>query len=167
MQSDYIIEMLNIRKEFPGIVANDNITLQLRKGEIHALLGENGAGKSTLMSVLFGLYVAEEGRENIESEDLLAVKVRRLEEKLVVADSAGVNGVVYNLTARNVFNFCGCNVLAYVNVLDAEGGELCEVLLGVNRCLPSLQRLGFCLDRFKLLGSHRGLYFCKSLLFLG
>ncbi len=58
---DYIIEMLNITKEFPGIIANDDITLCLRKGEIHALLGENGAGKSTLMSVLFGLYQAEKG----------------------------------------------------------------------------------------------------------
>ena len=53
--------MLNITKEFPGIKANDNITLQLRRGEIHALLGENGAGKSTLMSVLFGLYQPEQG----------------------------------------------------------------------------------------------------------
>ena len=61
MESQYIIEMLNIRKEFPGIVANDDITLQLRRGEIHALLGENGAGKSTLMSVLFGLYQPEAG----------------------------------------------------------------------------------------------------------
>ena len=61
MQSEYIIEMLNIRKEFPGIVANDDITLQLRRGEIHALLGENGACKSTLMSVLFGLYQPEAG----------------------------------------------------------------------------------------------------------
>ena len=59
--SEYIIEMLNITKEFPGIIANDDITLQLRKGEIHALLGENGAGKSTLMSVLFGLYQPEKG----------------------------------------------------------------------------------------------------------
>ena len=61
MPSEYIIEMLHITKEFPGIKANDDITLQLRKGEIHALLGENGAGKSTLMSVLFGLYQPEEG----------------------------------------------------------------------------------------------------------
>ena len=59
--SDYVIEMLNITKEFPGIKANDNITLQLKKGEVHALLGENGAGKSTLMSVLFGLYQPESG----------------------------------------------------------------------------------------------------------
>ena len=58
---NYIVEMLNITKEFPGIIANDNITLKLKKGEIHALLGENGAGKSTLMSVLFGLYQAEKG----------------------------------------------------------------------------------------------------------
>ena len=59
--SEYVIEMNHITKIFPGIIANDDITLQLRRGEIHALLGENGAGKSTLMSVLFGLYQPEEG----------------------------------------------------------------------------------------------------------
>ncbi|WP_078427103.1 ABC transporter ATP-binding protein [Alkalihalobacterium alkalinitrilicum] len=57
----YVIEMKDIRKEFPGIVANDNVTLQVKQGEIHALLGENGAGKSTLMNVLFGLYQPEKG----------------------------------------------------------------------------------------------------------
>jgi len=58
---DSVIEMRNIRKEFPGIVANDDVSLSVQKGEIHALLGENGAGKSTLMSVLFGLYQPEAG----------------------------------------------------------------------------------------------------------
>ena len=61
MGHEYIIEMLNITKDFPGIRANDNITLQLRKGEIHALLGENGAGTSTLMSILFGIYQPTSG----------------------------------------------------------------------------------------------------------
>lgn len=65
---DYVIEMLHIRKEFPGIVANDDITLQVKKGEIHALLGENGAGKSTLMNVLFGLYQPEKGEIRVNGQ---------------------------------------------------------------------------------------------------
>lgn len=59
--TEYAIEMCDITKKFQGIIANERIALQLKKGEIHALLGENGAGKSTLMSVLFGLYQPEEG----------------------------------------------------------------------------------------------------------
>src|SRR5690606_12088952 len=66
----YVVEMLNIRKEVPGIVANDNITLTLKKGEIHALLGENGAGKSTLMGVLFGMYQPEKGVIKVNGEEV-------------------------------------------------------------------------------------------------
>ncbi|RAZ79192.1 ABC transporter ATP-binding protein [Planococcus halotolerans] len=65
---EYVVEMLNIRKEFGNFVANDNITLQLQKGEIHALLGENGAGKSTLMNVLFGLYQPEGGEIRVRGK---------------------------------------------------------------------------------------------------
>ena len=67
---DYVVEMLNIRKEFPGILANDDITLGLRKGEVHALLGENGAGKSTLMSILFGLYQPDAGMIRIRGQEV-------------------------------------------------------------------------------------------------
>ena len=66
---DYVIEMLGITKEFPGIKANDDVTLRIRRHEIHALLGENGAGKSTLMSVLFGLYQQEKGVIRINGKD--------------------------------------------------------------------------------------------------
>ena len=65
---EYVIEMLNITKEFPGIKANDNITVQLKKGEIHALLGENGAGKSTLMNILSGLLEPSEGEVHVKGK---------------------------------------------------------------------------------------------------
>ncbi len=64
-----VVEMINIRKEFPGIVANDNISINLKKGEILALLGENGAGKSTLMSILFGLYRPDNGSIRIRGKE--------------------------------------------------------------------------------------------------
>jgi general nucleoside transport system ATP-binding protein len=67
---DYVVEMLNIRKEFPGIVANDDVTLQLKKGEIHALLGENGAGKSTLMGMLFGMYLPDKGTIKVKGKEV-------------------------------------------------------------------------------------------------
>lgn len=67
----YVVEMLNIRKEFPGVVANDDITLCLRKGEIHALLGENGAGKSTLMGMLFGMYQPDRGTIKVHGEETI------------------------------------------------------------------------------------------------
>ena len=67
---EYVVEMLDITKEFPGIKANDRVTLQVKQGEIHALLGENGAGKSTLMSVLFGLYQPDEGIIKVKGKEV-------------------------------------------------------------------------------------------------
>ncbi|MER1956050.1 MAG: ABC transporter ATP-binding protein [Solibacillus sp.] len=80
---EHVIEMLGIRKEFGNFVANNNITLQLKKGEIHALLGENGAGKSTLMNVLFGLYQPEAGE----------IKVRGKVEKITDPNKANDLGI--------------------------------------------------------------------------
>lgn len=66
--AEYIVEMKHITKRFPGVVANDDVTIQVKKGEIYALLGENGAGKSTLMSMLFGMYEPDEGEIFIRGE---------------------------------------------------------------------------------------------------
>ena len=79
--SDYVIEMRNITKTFPGIKANDDITLQLRRGEIHALLGENGAGKSTLMSVLFGLYQPDSGEIYKDGQK---VNIKRYSKEIIL-----------------------------------------------------------------------------------
>ena len=65
---DYIVEMRHITKRFPGIVANEDVSIAVKKGEIYAILGENGAGKSTLMSMLFGMYEPDEGEIWIRGE---------------------------------------------------------------------------------------------------
>ena len=72
--NDYVVEMRNIRKEFPGIVANDDVTLRVKKGEVFALLGENGAGKSTLIKILSGVQKADSGTMRING---IAVDIRR------------------------------------------------------------------------------------------
>lgn len=117
---EYVIEMLGIRKQFGDFVANDNITLQLRKGEIHALLGENGAGKSTLMNVLFGLYQPEAG----------TIKVHGKEVKITDPNKANDLGIgmvhqhfmlVENFTVtENIILGSEPTKMGSINIRDAE-----------------------------------------------
>ena len=113
MAAEYVIEMNHIRKEFPGIVANDDITLQLKKGEIHALLGENGAGKSTLMSVLFGLYQPEAGEIK---KDGVVVKIDDPND----ATNLGIGMVHQHFKLVDVFTVLD-NIILGAETTDALG----------------------------------------------
>ncbi len=116
---NYAIEMLNITKTFPGIKANDNVTLQVKKGEIHALLGENGAGKSTLMSILFGLYKPNSG----------TIKINGVEQKNLnpkVANSLGIGMVHQHFKLVGQFTALenitlGIDEVKGLNKLDYKG----------------------------------------------
>ena len=103
MSEQYLLEMKNINKSFPGVKALQNVDFQLKAGEVHALLGENGAGKSTLIKVLGGIYIAEEGEIFVEGQK---VKI----DGVVPARSVGVSIVhqelvlvPYMTVAENIF----------------------------------------------------------------
>ena len=116
-----VLELRNITKQFPGVLANDRVSLDLRRGEVHALLGENGAGKSTLMSILYGLYHPDEGEIFIDGEPVrisspkeaiergigmvhqhfMLIPVMTVAENIVLAEEPTKAGVVLDFaTAR-------------------------------------------------------------------
>ena len=73
---ELVLEMRGIRKEFPGVIANDDVSLEVRRGEVHALLGENGAGKSTLMNILYGLYRPDAGEVRLNGRPVVFSSAR-------------------------------------------------------------------------------------------
>ena len=129
----YVIEMLGIRKEFPGIVANDDITLQVEEGEIHAILGENGAGKSTLMSILFGLYKADRG----------VIKVRGKEVSISSPNDAFDLGIgMVHQHFQLVHNF----TVAENIILGREGGFVYDIRTASRKIKEISDRYGLSID---------------------
>ena len=125
----HVIEMLGIRKEFPGIVANDDIYLRVEEGEIHAILGENGAGKSTLMSILFGLYKADKG----------VIKVRGKEVSIKSPNDAYSLGIgMVHQHFQLVHNF----TVAENIILGKEGGFVYDIRKASRKIKEISERYG-------------------------
>jgi ABC-type uncharacterized transport system ATPase subunit len=134
---DYVVEMLNIRKEFPGVVANDDITVQLKHGEILALLGENGAGKSTLMSILFGLYQPDHG----------VIKIRGIERKISnpnIANDLGIGMVHQHFKLVHNFTVTENIILG----LEPKKGLIVDIRSAAERIKILSEKYGFNVDPF-------------------
>ncbi len=134
---DYVVEMLNIRKEFPGIIANDDITIQLKQGEILALLGENGAGKSTLMSILFGLYQPERG----------TIKIRGKEVRITdpnVANGLGIGMVHQHFKLVHNFTITENIILG----LEPKKGVVVDIRSAAKRIAELSEKYGLNVDPY-------------------
>ena len=129
----HVIEMIGIRKEFPGIVANDDITLRVEEGQIHAILGENGAGKSTLMSILFGLYHADKG----------IIRVRGKEVHINSPNDAFELGIgMVHQHFQLVHNF----TVAENIILGREGGFVYDIRTASRKIKEISDRYGLSID---------------------
>jgi ABC-type uncharacterized transport system ATPase subunit len=134
---DYVVEMLNIRKEFPGVVANDDITLQLRKGEIHALLGENGAGKSTLMGMLFGMYQADRGTIRVNGQEVTIANPK-------VANKLGIGMVHQHFKLVSNFTVTENIILG----MEPRKGLVLDVAMASKRIEQLSERYGLNVDPY-------------------
>jgi inositol transport system ATP-binding protein len=103
MHSKYILEMENISKEFPGVKALDRVQLKVRKGTVHALLGENGAGKSTLMKILIGMYSPDSGVITFDGEELKLSHVKHALDKGISMIHQELSPIPYMTVAENIF----------------------------------------------------------------
>lgn len=130
---DYVIEMLDIWKRFPGVEANGGITLQVKEGDIHAILGENGAGKTTLMSILFGLYHADKG----------SIRVRGKEVDIKSPNDAFSLGIgMVHQHFQLVHNF----TVAENIILGKEGGFVYDIKKASRKIKDISERYGLSID---------------------
>jgi inositol transport system ATP-binding protein len=103
MGSDYILKMENISKEFPGVKALDNIQLKIKKGSVHALMGENGAGKSTLMKILFGIYTPDKGTIKFKGKELKVSSTKEALKNGISMIHQELSPVPHMTVAENIF----------------------------------------------------------------
>ncbi len=103
MSNDYILQMENITKEFPGVKALDQVQLHVRKGTVHALMGENGAGKSTLMKILIGIYTPDQGVVRFDGEELKLANIKNALDKGISMIHQELSPIPYMTVAENIF----------------------------------------------------------------
>lgn len=103
MNKDYVLEMINITKEFPGVKALDNVQLKVKKGTVHALMGENGAGKSTLMKILIGIYTPDSGKIIFDGEELKVSAIKNALDKGISMIHQELSPIRNMTVAENIF----------------------------------------------------------------
>lgn len=103
MKRDYILQMENITKEFPGVKALDNVQLNVKKGTVHALMGENGAGKSTLMKILIGIYTPDQGVITFDGQELKLSTIKNALDKGISMIHQELSPIPYMTVAENIF----------------------------------------------------------------
>lgn len=114
-----MLQMRNIRKTFPGVVALDDVSLDLRRGEVHILLGENGAGKSTLMKILSGAYQKDGGQLPLDGEEIEIKTPRRARELGIGIIYQELNLVPHLSAAENIF--LGREPVVLPGLIDRKG----------------------------------------------
>jgi len=128
--NDIVLEVEGVTKQFPGVLANDNVSLKLRRGEILALLGENGAGKTTLMNIIYGLYHADSGTIRLKGHEVRFASPRE-------AIRSGIGMVHQHFQLVNVMTVAENVVLGEESTVAYQGGNN-PLLRRLLRWLPSL-----------------------------
>jgi ABC-type uncharacterized transport system ATPase subunit len=128
--NDIVLEVEGVTKQFPGVLANDNVSLKLRRGEILALLGENGAGKTTLMNIIYGLYHADSGTIRLKGHEVHFTSPRE-------AIRSGIGMVHQHFQLVNVMTVAENVVLGEESTVAYQGGNN-PLLRRLLRRLPSL-----------------------------